>query len=75
FYGSVLANCIFTPLAGKLKGITDQEVKYNELILEGLLSIQAGENPRLIEEKLRSFISKQDQQKEQKSNNQGSVEA
>ena len=63
-YGSILANMICTPLGTKLKNIAEQETKYNELILEGLLSIQAGENPRLIEEKLLSFISKSEQESE-----------
>lgn len=58
FYGSLIANWIFTPLANKLKSFTAMEVQYDALILEGLLSIQAGENPRLIEEKLNSFMSK-----------------
>ncbi|MCH5185375.1 MAG: motility protein A [Oscillospiraceae bacterium] len=57
FYGSMIANWIFTPMANKLKAFTAVEVQYDALILEGLLSIQAGENPRLIEEKLNSFIS------------------
>ncbi len=57
FYGSLIANWIFTPLANKLKGFTAVEVQYDALILEGILSIQAGENPRIIEEKLNSFLS------------------
>jgi len=60
FYGSMIANWVFTPMANKLKAFTAIEVQYDALILEGLLSIQAGENPRLIEEKLNSFISKTD---------------
>lgn len=58
FYGSLIANWLFTPLANKLKAFTAVEVQYDALILEGLLSINAGENPRLIEEKLHSFLSK-----------------
>lgn len=58
FYGSMIANWIFTPIANKLKSFTADEVQYDALILEGLLSINAGENPRLIEEKLHSFLSK-----------------
>ncbi len=58
FYGSLIANWLFTPLANKLKSFTALEVQYDALILEGLLSMQAGENPRLIEEKLNSFLSK-----------------
>lgn len=56
FYGSVLANVIFLPLAKKLKVRSQSEVLVKELMIEGLLSIQAGENPRIIEEKLKTFI-------------------
>ncbi len=56
FYGSVLANVIFLPLAQKLKVRSQSEVLMKDLMIEGLLSIQAGENPRIIEEKLKTFI-------------------
>jgi len=56
FYGSVLANVVFLPLAKKLKIRSQSEVLIKELMIEGLLSIQAGENPRIIEEKLKTFI-------------------
>ncbi len=56
FYGSVLANVIFLPLAQKLKLRSKSEILIKELMIEGLLSIQAGENPRIIEEKLKTFI-------------------
>ncbi len=56
FYGSFLANVIFLPLAQKLKVRSKSEVLIKELMIEGLLSIQAGENPRIIEEKLKTFI-------------------
>ncbi|MCK9443576.1 MAG: flagellar motor protein [Tissierellaceae bacterium] len=56
FYGSALANVFFLPLAQKLKIRSKSEVLIKELIVEGLLSIQAGENPRIIEEKLKTFI-------------------
>lgn len=57
FYGSVLANWICTPVANKLKSGTAAEISMKEVMVEGLLSIQAGENPRVIEEKLKSFLS------------------
>jgi len=57
FYGSVLANVVFLPIANKLKGRSKEEIILKELIVEGLLSIQAGENPRIIEEKLKTFLS------------------
>lgn len=55
-YGVGAANLIFLPLAGKLKFRNRREGVYRELIIEGLLSIAAGENPRLIQEKLDGFL-------------------
>ncbi len=63
FYGVILANLVFLPLAGKLKNKSREEVLYKEIMLEGILSIQAGENPRIIEEKLRAFIPKDNKKK------------
>ena len=57
FYGSLLANWMCTPIAQKLKKNDEAEFKMKEVIIEGLLSIQAGENPRVIEEKLKSFLA------------------
>lgn len=56
FYGSLLANWICLPTAAKLKEKNGAEVMLKTIVVEGLLSIQAGENPRVIEEKLKSFI-------------------
>ena len=58
FYGVVLANAVFTPLAKKLKSMSDDEYLRKELVLEGILSIQDGENPRIIREKLNAFLSR-----------------
>ena len=44
-------------LTNKLKLINNNEYQRKEIVIEGLLSIQAGENPRVIEEKLKSFLS------------------
>jgi len=52
FYGSVLANVVFTPIANKLKVRHDEEYLCKMLICEGVQAIQAGENPKFIEEKL-----------------------
>jgi len=57
FYGSLFANLIWIPIAGKLKLKSDEEALVKEVMIEGLLSIQAGENPRIIEEKLKAFLS------------------
>jgi chemotaxis protein MotA len=56
-YGSLLANWIFGPLSEKLKDNTSHELMLKEIVVEGILSIQAGENPRVIEEKLKTFLS------------------
>ena len=56
-YGSMLANWICIPVSTKLKANDAVEIRMKEIIVEGLLSIQAGENPRIIEEKLKSFVS------------------
>lgn len=57
-YGSVLANLIASPMSKKLDLMTAQEVLEKELLMEGLLSIQDGENPRIIKDKLDSFIAR-----------------
>ena len=59
-YGSLLANWICTPVATKLKLNNANEITMKEIAIEGLLSIQAGENPRVIEEKLKSFLAPAD---------------
>ena len=56
-YGSLLANWICSPIINKLKAQNDTEMMQKEIMIEGLLSIQAGENPRVIEEKLKSFMA------------------
>ena len=56
-YGSFIANWLCSPVGEKLSNNNDTEIMMKEVIVEGLLSIQAGENPRVIEEKLKSFIA------------------
>lgn len=59
FYGSLLANLFFNPIAGKLKNKSGEESIIKEIIIEGILSIQAGENPRIVLEKMKSFLHPQ----------------
>lgn len=56
FYGAVFANIIFLPFAGKLKKRSGDEILEKEIILAGILAIQVGDNPRLIEQKLHAYI-------------------
>ena len=71
-YGSMLANWICLPVAAKMKSNSGDEIMVKEIMIEGLLSIQAGENPRVIEEKLKSFLSPGD--RSQISDNSGGDE-
>ncbi|MGB5984155.1 MAG: motility protein A [Desulfobacterales bacterium] len=57
FYGTLLANLFFLPLAGKLKARDKQELLLKQMILEGILAIQRGENHRIVEQKLRAYLS------------------
>jgi len=57
FYGSLLANCIFLPMANKIEIAQDREMLFNEMIVEGVISIKEGENPKFIREKLLNFLS------------------
>jgi len=57
FYGAVAANILFTPIAGKLKHRSANEVLGKTLIAEGMNSILAGENPRVMEQRLHAFVA------------------
>lgn len=57
FYGALMANLIFIPIAGKLKVKSAEEVLLKEVMIEGILSIQSGDNPRIVEEKLKAFLA------------------
>ncbi|MFW5830335.1 MAG: motility protein A [Planctomycetota bacterium] len=56
FYGAVLANLFFIPLAAKLDTRNKDEFKARQLMIEGVLAIQAGENPNVIRERLIGFL-------------------
>lgn len=58
-YGSVIANWICIPIARKLEKNCVDEYLEMELIVEGVLSIQAGENTRIIKEKIRAILEKE----------------
>jgi chemotaxis protein MotA len=57
FWGSFLANIVFNPLAGKLKNRTREEKATRMLVIEGVTSIQGGDSPRIVKEKLHTFLS------------------
>ena len=55
-YGSMLANWLFGPLATKLLAQNSREMNSKEMVLEGILSIQAGDNPRVLGQKLLTYL-------------------
>jgi chemotaxis protein MotA len=55
-YGVGSANVVFLPVANRLKALSQEEVELRTLTLEGILGIQAGENPRILAEKLESYV-------------------
>ncbi len=63
FYGCILANLLFMPIAKKLRIRNDEEVLYKQVIIEGVVGIQAGDNPKMLKEKLVSLLHQTNQQK------------
>lgn len=57
FYGCMLANLLFSPIANKLSVRNDEEMLYKQIMIEGILAIQAGDNPKFLKEKLVTYIS------------------
>jgi len=56
-YGAVFANLIFIPVSKKLDIRNNEEILLKEIMLEGTLSIQSGDNPRIVKDKLTSFLA------------------
>lgn len=56
FYGVFTANVLWLPLAGKLKSNSKTELHALNVVIEGLMSIQSGDNPRIVREKLEGFL-------------------
>jgi chemotaxis protein MotA len=57
FYGSLIANLFAMPLADKLAVRSEDEIAAKVLIIRGVMSIQAGDNPRIVQQKLMAFLS------------------
>ena len=61
-YGVASANVVFLPIGSRLKHISDSEVALRELTIEGVLAIQAGDNPRIVADKLMAFVPPEERQ-------------
>jgi chemotaxis protein MotA len=59
-YGVGSANLVFLPIGNKLKSCATDEVAGKEMLIEGILAIQSGDNPRIVEEKLVAFLTTKD---------------
>ena len=57
FYGAIMANMICTPMAYKLDAYNKDELNIKQMMIEGMLAIQAGDNPRIVEERLKAFLA------------------
>lgn len=55
-YGAIIANVLFLPLADKLALRSEEEVLVKSIIIKGVMSIQSGDNPRVVEQKLKTFL-------------------
>ena len=56
-YGALLANVFALPLADKLAQLSNDEVLNKTIIIQGVMAIQSGDNPRVVEQKLKTFLS------------------
>lgn len=56
-YGALMANLICLPLADKLGKRSSEELLLKEIVIRGVMSIQSGDNPRVVEQKLKTFLS------------------
>ncbi len=56
FYGSVMANLIYMPIAGKLRTRSKEETLMKEMTVQGIISLAKGENPRILEQKILAFM-------------------
>ncbi len=70
-YGCILAHMIFGPIANNLRIRDSEEVLCKEIIVEGIMSIQSGENPKALREKLLTYISQRDRDAEPKASGGG----
>ncbi|TXL60554.1 flagellar motor protein MotP [Cerasibacillus terrae] len=59
-YGTILANLVFIPMANKLETKTEEDIFLKQIIIEGVIGVQSGQNPRILEEKLSAFLTESD---------------
>ena len=71
FYGSLMANFMLNPFAQNLSIKSEKESNIRQMMLEGILAVQSGVNPRIVEEKLMTYLSPKERLEIQSSNASG----
>ncbi|MDD6794978.1 MAG: motility protein A [Clostridiaceae bacterium] len=72
FYGSLVANLFCNPVAANLNKKNEEEVIEKEMMIEGILAIQSGVNPRIVEEKLTTYLSPEERLEYMQNNSENS---
>jgi len=65
-YGSLLANLVFIPIAAKLELKTEKEAFLKQIIVEGVIGVQSGQNPNILQEKVSAFLSQEEREAKEK---------
>lgn len=71
FYGTLLANLLFLPISGKLKTRSKQELLEKQMVVEGIVAIQSGDNHRIVEQKMKAFLSPEKRENDNQGNPKG----
>lgn len=74
FYGSLLAHVIFTPIASNLATRDGEEILCRQIIVEGIMAIQSGENPKFLRERLLTFVEQKRRESSGSSEESGPAE-
>ncbi|MGH9102656.1 MAG: flagellar motor protein [Acidimicrobiales bacterium] len=61
-WGVLSANVMWIPIANKLKRVSEREARNRELVMDGILAIQAGSNPRMLEQQLLTYLAPKDRE-------------
>jgi chemotaxis protein MotA len=56
FYGALMANAFALPLGDRLAVRSSEEILYKTIIIKGVMAIQSGDNPRIVEQKLKTYL-------------------
>ena len=75
FYGSLLAHVIFNPIAANLTARDEEEILCRQIIVEGIMAIQSGENPKFLRERLLTFVNQKSRENGEGGQSEGGTKA